>query len=63
MQSAKTQNTFSMYSLMVKVNEGINNLAEIDIMSIVITISLVINIFSLKYWLDICAEYNLIDKT
>ena len=63
MQSAKTQNSFSMYSLMVKVNEGINNLAEIDIMSIVITISLVINIFSLKYWLDICAEYNLIDKT
>lgn len=63
MQSAKTQYIVLIHSLMVNVNEGINDLSEIDITSIFITISLAINIFSLKYWFDYCTKYNnLIDK-
>lgn len=43
---------------MERFNEGIINLAGVDIMSIVIIISLVIHFSSLEKWFDIGAKYE-----
>lgn len=64
MQGARILYSVTMGGLKMKnLNEGINDSAGIDIMSIEITISLIINIFSSKKWLDNCAKYdNLVDN-
>lgn len=63
MENIKMQGTKTLYNAtmdglkMENLKKGINDLAGIDKLLVVITISLVINSLSLKRWLD-CAKYN-----
>lgn len=63
MENIKMQGTKTLYNAtmdglkMENLKKGINDLAGIDKLLVVITISLVINSLSLKRWFD-CAKYN-----
>ena len=64
MQGVRSLYSFTMGGMkMEQLNEGIINLMEVDIRSIIIIVILVIHVLSFKKWFDVHAKYeNLTDK-